>query len=118
MFLSSAEDFPDLIRTALPDEYRSVRINPEGFSDAGSMLAHVRTTDDGGKIVFVTNMGKETFTGTLVVFGEWERVLTADAETGRIFSADRTAQTGPLPAASVPLCLQPGKAIIFLLDPQ
>ena len=111
MSLSPAADFTDHLCAVLPDECRSIRVIGDGSS---ALLAHVRTTEDGGKIVFLTNMGKEVFSGEFRVFGAWERILSADAGSGRILPADWTKSDNPVP--SLRLCLEPGKAVLFVLN--
>ncbi|MBQ7153789.1 MAG: hypothetical protein IJR83_07655 [Clostridia bacterium] len=115
MTLASTEDMPELLKKALPADSRSIRLIPDENADGSMVLSHVRVTEDGTRIVYLANMAKAGFAGSVRVAGEWRDVQVADAGTGSISPAE---QKKPGAKDCVELCvsLEPGEAVFFILS--
>jgi len=74
------EAFGALLDAHFPAKSRSVITKDNN----PMILSHVRVTERGEKIIFIANMGKETFCGDIAFYGEYATACLANCHTGDI----------------------------------
>lgn len=116
MTLVPTDKLSGSLDAALGPDGRSVRLLPDGGSDGSMILSHVRVTDDGMRIVFLTNMADKEFSGSVEIPGRWDEVLTADASAGEMRPAELRTDGGAFQGAVVRTVIEPWKAVFFILS--
>ena len=94
------EKLTDKIRFVTTDDY------------APMILSHARVTEDGERIVFIANMAKENFCGTVSFQGRYDTVCSANCRTGEISSMEKNISDT---ATSVSLTIASGEGTFILL---
>lgn len=102
------EGFGELLDEKLTDKIRFVTTDDY----APMILSHARVTEDGERIVFIANMAKENFCGTVSFQGRYDTVCSADCRTGEISSMEKNICDT---ATSVSLTIASGEGTFILL---
>ena len=113
MSLIPTGKLPESLGTALNSDCRSIELVPDDGSDGSMVLSHVRVTEDGTKIVFLTNMAESDFSGSVHIPGDPTEVLTADANTGKIAPTEWEKLSGE---ALFRTAIKPGEAVFYLIS--
>jgi len=109
IFFAHTDAFSDLLEQALPDSCRSVRLS----GDCTMLLSHCRTTSDGKKILFITNMGDAVYNGEMTVIGNFQNVCTASLTDGEI---NPVCTSHSERGITIPILLASGEGKFFILD--
>lgn len=103
------DGFAALLDQQLPDACHSVRLS--GKHDM--LLSHSRITQDGERIVFLTNMGAQDYCGDMVVYGSFASVHRASLADGTVQPIEATSCEG---GVTLPIHLATGQALFFILQ--
>lgn len=108
MFLAPTEAFGALLDGKLPGDCRTVTLDkPDRM-----VLSHCRLTEDGTRVVYITDMAPAAYNGTLHVCGSYNTVYEADPVTGDMQEVSFVRDTD---GVSIPLTIASGKGRFYLL---